>query len=207
MGTVAESFDISPATSYAKFVVVAAAAFTTLGVGSAGATSPNRAFEAMRTTPIIAYQRRQEKVALSASEVLNILQDRFGLRVSQLAEVAQVSRPTIYGWLKSTSAPRNDAKAHRLDALLAIAYLCNNDEMDSKSIGRLLRRKTSLGFSMLDLLLEDKLDSTKIQQAYAELKTKALESQHNMLLMAEKRKKLPVKHSPEATGDNLSQLS
>jgi len=207
MEAVAKNFDISPTTSYARLTIIAAAAFTALGAGSAGATSPNRAIEALRTTPQIAYQRRQEKAELSASEVLHILQDRFGLGVSQLAEVAQVSRPTIYGWLKSTAAPRNDEKAHRLDALLAIARLCNRGEVDSKIIGRLLRRKTSSGFSMLDLLLEDKLDSTKIQQAYAELKTKALESQHNMLLMAEKRKRTPVKHSPETTGDSLSQLS
>jgi len=193
---------IKPVTPY-----VAAVALAMISGGSNYSTSPSRSIETSRTTPSIVYIRRQEKAELSTSEVLHILQDRFGLGVSQLAEVAQVSRPTIYGWLKSTAVPRNDEKAHRLDALLAIARLCNRGEVDSKIIGRLLRRNTSLGFSMLDLLLEDKLDSEKVQQVYTELKSKALKSQHNMLLMAEKRKKLPVKHSPEATGDNLSQLS
>jgi len=195
------TFDINPVASYATI-----ASFTFLGAGNAGATSPNRAIEALRTTPIIAYQRRQGQAALNASEVLNILQDRFGLSVSQLAEVTHVSRPTIYGWLKNTTTPRDDDKAHRLDELMTIARICNNGGIDCKTIGRLLRRSTSFGPSMLALLSESKLDHKRIQQGYDELKTKAIKSQENMFHMAKKRKTLSTKYSPEATGDNLGQL-
>jgi len=171
-------------------------------------TSTSHTVEINRTSPSLSYRirTRREQAPFTAMAVLNGLQDRFGLSVSQLAQITHATRPTIYGWLKNSGVQRDD-KANRLSELMAVVEVCDRGDIDSKSISRLLRRPTKLGSSMLELLSEPKLDVATIKETYLSLKADAQTSIASMQRMATKRKTLAAKYTPEEMGDNLSQLS
>lgn len=191
------------------FAIAAGAVWGGTGIAERfNSTSTNHRVETSRTSPNLSYRMRikREQASLDATEVLKGLQDRLGLRVSQLAQVAHASRPTIYGWLKNGEVQRDD-KVNRLSELMKVVEVCDRGDIDSKSINRLLRRQTKFGSSMLELLSEPNLDLDTIREAYQGLKSDAQASHASMQRMAKKRKALAVKHTPEEMGDNLSQIS
>jgi len=133
-------------------------------------TSPSRKILLYRTSPEVSIQK-----VLSASQqptavgILALVQNTFGLRVTQLADVFQVSRRSIYDWLGGKEPSRDD-NIERLNKIHEILLLCKSiGATDSASIGRLAKRPIVADKSLLDLLSEPTLDAASIQSAYTQI--------------------------------------
>jgi hypothetical protein len=78
---------------------------------------------------------------------LNALQQEFGLNISELSTVLQVSRPTVYSWIRGDSEPRGGSlqRIAELQALIKHWGLASSQSIRSAVQGRPVERKTLIG--------------------------------------------------------------
>ena len=98
---------------------------------------------------------------ISAQEQLNNLRKHMGFNISELARIIQVKRPSIYEWLELKSP--NPKNQERLDLIYSFYQYWK--EKDVGKIGQYMYRKiTQDGRSLMDLLEEDNIDETQVNE-------------------------------------------
>jgi len=102
-----------------------------------------------------------EPATLITEDQITLIRSALSLRVTELAEVMNVQRPTIYGWLEGNFSPQPDKKA-RISVLFEIAKKWRS--LNTAPLGKLLRESMFEGKSILDLLKDERLDKRKIIQ-------------------------------------------
>lgn len=107
-----------------------------------------------------------KQTALSVVEQLAELMAALALNKSLLAKVLRVSRPTIYEWFAEKQPKReNDERLQGILTLMARASVSASSPLNA----RFVRRPSSVGEpSVVDLLCEDHIDSTRAIAAMGE---------------------------------------
>ena len=79
--------------------------------------------------------------------VLNALQQEFGFNISELSMVLQVSRPTVYSWIRGDAEPRGGSlqRIADLQALVEDFGLTSSQPIRRVVQGRPIERKTLIG--------------------------------------------------------------
>jgi transcriptional regulator with XRE-family HTH domain len=106
---------------------------------------------------------------VDTSERMTGLRRYFSLTVTDLARVLRVERPTIYAWLKGSSAPHS-GNLRRLEKIYRLAQ-----EWRAKSsipMGTYVREPFDDGRSVLDYLAEEHLQERMIRYAFTEIKSR-----------------------------------
>jgi len=111
------------------------------------------------------FRRESEEERIEGStQTLSVLQHYLSLNLSELAMVLQVSRPTIYSWLRDQSSPQAQNVA-RLRQLFKLAKMWPG--ISRKPVGSHLKTPVMDGRSVLDLLSEDRIDPELVRTALA----------------------------------------
>lgn len=128
----------------------------------------SRAFTRYAADPwlenIIAYVE-QPNGCLRHDEVegaLGYIKNTFSLNVSELAEVLDVSRPTVYAWAEGSNA--DETNRQRLAALKELAQ--EWESLCSEPLGTLLREQSESGARILDLLKAPELPVAEIKETF-----------------------------------------
>jgi hypothetical protein len=96
----------------------------------------------------------EERIA-NSTEGLPAIQHYLSLNLSDLATVLQVSRPTIYAWLRDESTPQ----AHNMSRMGLLYRMAKTwSGMSQKPLGSYLKRPVVRGRSLLSLLSEERID-------------------------------------------------
>ena len=103
---------------------------------------------------------------VDAADALALLRSALGLSVSDLAGVLDVSRPTIYAWMKREQEPR-PAAWQRLQELQQVALRAESCALPR--VSRLVRRPLADGRSLLDRLQAGESVDEHELQALSEL--------------------------------------
>ena len=158
--------------------------------GLTGATAGSYSEETLQHTKdkdierlIILTKPRLESPPLrSVSRDLEVIRDTFALKMSEIAQLFDVSRPTVYAWL--------DGSTPRPDVLARLAYLSKQAEKVNQAgitrVEHFLRRPLADGRSLLQLLKE----GANIEQALSTIKHAAVEEESS-------RKMAVSRHSPK----------
>lgn len=121
------------------------------------ATTPVRSISRLTapdTTPAPAAQSLAERVSA--------IKAAFGLTISQLAQVLQVQRQTIYDWMDEDNPPQvQGKKGERLTAMQRLAVQWNR--LCQWPAGKGMATYTVEGDTLLDLLSADVLDEARLQ--------------------------------------------
>jgi hypothetical protein len=121
--------------------------------------------------------------------VLTGLQEQFAFNISELSAVLQVSRPTVYSWIRGDVEPRGGS-LQRIDLLNTLVKQWN--AISSRSIASVLKGRPIERSKVMVLLADDKVlapDAIRVIQSIAA----AITSQRIRL-----RDRGPSKRSPEA---------
>jgi hypothetical protein len=117
------------------------------------------------------------------------LQEQFAFNISELSAVLQVSRPTVYSWIRGDVEPRGGS-LQRIDLLNTLVKQWN--AISSRSIASVLKGRPIERSKVMVLLADDKVlapDAIRVIQSIAA----AITSQGIRL-----RDRGPSKRSPEA---------
>lgn len=120
------------------------------------------AIESVQASADDAVKQVVAPVFASTAEQIDFVRDALSLTVTQLAQIAGVSRPTIYAWAGGQE-PRSDDDRRRLNDLAAVAAAWTT--MSTQAVGSVARMPVWEGASLLDLLVAPTLDRKKISRA------------------------------------------
>lgn len=104
---------------------------------------------------------------LNTRERITGLRRYFSLNISDLARVLHVERPTIYAWLKGSSAP-HPGNLKRLERMYRLAR--DWRARSSVPMGIYVREPIENGQSVLDHLAEENPDEQLIRRAFSVIK-------------------------------------
>ena len=104
----------------------------------------------------------EEDRTAGSTKALSVLQHYLSLNLSELATVLQVSRPTIYSWLRDESAPQAQNVA-RIRQLFRLAKIWPS--ISGKPLGSRLKMPVADGQSVFDLLSQDRIDLELVRAA------------------------------------------
>jgi hypothetical protein len=94
---------------------------------------------------------------------ITLILSSLSLRVTELANLVDVRRPTIYAWLQGDFSPQNDKKS-RLNTLFNLAKKWRL--MSNAPLGKAVRDTQIEGATILDLLKQKKIDEMKIVRSF-----------------------------------------
>ena len=100
--------------------------------------------------------RRLAPAAASVSECLAVIRTAFSLQISQIAEILQVSRPTIYAWISDERQPHQPNR-DRLNDIYALAKFWNTISALPLGAAALLAPDAA-GATLFDRLKESEVD-------------------------------------------------
>jgi len=105
----------------------------------------------------------------SIAEQLQEIKERFGLNLSQLSKILNVSRPQLYKWLDGEGVPQRD----EFNQKITEAYLLTRQIPlgHSKYFGKLAKRYTADGVTVLDALADSDLDNDRLLAIYESIKS------------------------------------
>ncbi len=141
------------------------------GLASTASTSAVAEIDSPRTGSVCRIEcpsksrRDSEEEGIEGStQALSVLQHYLSLNLSELAMVLQVSRPTIYSWLRDQSSPQaqNLARIRQISKLAKIW-----PGISRRPVGLHLKTPVMDGRSILDLLSQDQIDSELARAALA----------------------------------------
>lgn len=126
---------------------------------------------------------------LPAAELVAEVKATLGIKVTDLAAIAKVSRQTLYDWIDGgTISPKN------YERLFALRQVCQEwQAMAKRPIGQLVHAKTEDQTSLLDLLQQDPLDQAAICALVETLAAKAVENEASLRRRASKLDQLSEK--------------
>lgn len=88
---------------------------------------------------------------MTATEQLSFVRTALGASITDLADLLDVSRPTLYSWMQGTE-PRDE----HLERLQKLTLQANNiDAFGIAGLGKLLKRPLQEGQTLLDLIKQD----------------------------------------------------
>ncbi len=141
------------------------------GLVSTASTSAVAEIDSARTGSVCRFvcvsksRRDDEEEGIEGStQVLSVLQHYLSLNLSELAMVLQVSRPTIYSWLRDQSSPQAQNVA-RIRQILKLAKIWPG--ISRRPVGLHLKTPVMDGRSVLDLLSQDRIDPELVRTALA----------------------------------------
>jgi hypothetical protein len=99
----------------------------------------------------------------TTEDQITIILSSLSLRVTELANLVDVQRPTIYAWLQGDFSPQSENKS-RLNTLFKLA---NKWRLMSKApLGKAVRDAQIEGATILDLLKQKKIDEKKVVRSF-----------------------------------------
>jgi len=116
--------------------------------------------------PVIENMCQQVVAPVTIPQKIESIREAFGLTTSALAEILDVSRPTIYQWIKGQSEPSGDNKA-RLDRVALFAAKWNK-AFPTMNMDHWLTDNEPGRPSLMDLLKDGDLDIKKIDDLLAQ---------------------------------------
>ncbi len=126
------------------------------------ATTPDRSISRL-TAPDTAPDTAPAPAVQSLAERVSAIKAAFGLTISQLAQVLQVQRQTIYDWIDEDKPPQvQGKKGERLAAIQRLAVQWN--ALCQWPAGKGVATYTVDGDTLLDVLLADVLDEARLQR-------------------------------------------
>ena len=135
-----------------------------LALGSGSSISPD-VLQFVKTTggeSLEFYQglstKRSRMPVASAKDQVSMIKIQLGLSVSDLANVLQVRRPTVYQWLSGSEPRRNNLA--RLNSLYKVALEWR--ELSNEKPGTYIKASMLDGRSLMDLLCEDEININQI---------------------------------------------
>jgi hypothetical protein len=181
--------------SLAKGLLPVALIWPQSGMALTAATAGSYAEEILRQVKdiprfIIAAQPRLGVPPLrTVGRDLELIRTVFSLKISEIAQIFDVSRPTVYAWL--------DGSTPRPEVLTRLAYLSKEAEKVNQAnitrVEHFVRRPLADGRSLLQLLKE----GANTEQALSAIKHAAAEEESS-------RKLAVSRHSPSKKGDTAS---
>jgi len=105
----------------------------------------------------------------SIASQLKKIKDSFGLNLSQLSKILNVSRPQLYKWLEGEAIPQRDEFNQKITEVFS---LINEIPFEhSKYIGKLAKRYTPDGVTVLDALAASELDRDRLLAVYESIRS------------------------------------
>ena len=138
----------------------------------------------------------EDDAPTAVTVLLTELQEHFALNISELSAVLQVSRPTMYSWIRGDAEPRGRS-LQRIDLLNTLVKRWN--AISSQSIASVLKGRPIERSKVMALLADDKVlvpDAIGMIQSIAA----GMTSQRIRL-----RDRHPSKRSPEARRRSFSE--
>jgi len=125
----------------------------------------------------------------SIPDILYHVKKTFSLSIMELSSILDVSRPTIYAYMKGDSQPENDVLLSRLMVLEEFAQAVEKSGLDVSYASSILSRRDS-GFSLKDWIRKDIFVTENIP-AYiaAERNDKEMLAIHVASLMKKRKRK------------------
>ena len=121
--------------------------------------------------PVIAphnvMEHQRIPVVADVPHALAVIRTAFPLRISQIAEILGVSRPTIYAWIGEGQRPQPRCQA-RLNQVYGLAEFWNT-RSNLPLPAQALISPDETGTSLLDMLMMEKIDQASIRRRLAEL--------------------------------------
>ncbi|MCW8830938.1 MAG: hypothetical protein OQK32_05380 [Gammaproteobacteria bacterium] len=108
-------------------------------------------------------------VSASVSAQLLEIKEKFGLNLSQLSKVLNVSRPQLYKWLEGEAVPQRYEFNQKITDIYSLTSEIPHGH--SKYFGKLAKRYTSDGITVLDALTDSNLDKDRLLAVYASIKS------------------------------------
>lgn len=133
--------------------------------------SPTYAFLVFtQAPPSLEPQRHSTPQVLTLKDKINNIRSVFGLSVTQMAEVMNVERVTVYDWLRKDSM--DSVRGGSRERLNSLNDLSTTWGKYSALGGKFLYETLPNGKCVMDLLRASELDASAILQAYALLDSK-----------------------------------
>lgn len=123
------------------------------------------------------------ELAVSVSEQIAFLKSSLGLRITEIAEIIGVERPTVYGWIEEKFLPQGRNRT-RLSRLVDFAERWRS--LCVRPLGNLARDNKIDGKTLLELFKSDRLSEKKILRAIEAL------SQESQATRGEKKRRISV---------------
>lgn len=176
--------------------------FSSLTVGTGGAITPTTLIDftaQIRTSgacdcgPRIIGRETDDESVVSTAEQLTVVQNYLSLNTTELAQALNVSRPTVYSWLKHEQEP-HVSNFERIGLLYECARAW--ERLSAKPLGTFVRQPVFGGQSLLQILSVENLDMDRARQALeAFSRVSAAQAQRST------RKRAAYFESPEHVGD------
>lgn len=107
-----------------------------------------------------------EESAITPAARIAEARDRLSLNVTQFADVMRVGRPSVYGWIREETMPRENQQL-RLKELYDVAREWR--DLSDIPVGKYLVMPLSDGASLLQLLREPELDRQRISRSMRQI--------------------------------------
>lgn len=106
---------------------------------------------------------------VSITVQLQKIKEKFGLNLSQLSKVLNVSRPQLYKWLEGESVPQRDDFNQKITSMFSLLGLVPDEH--GKYFGKLAKRYVSDEKTVFDVLIDPELDKGKLLAVYNSIKS------------------------------------
>lgn len=100
---------------------------------------------------------------------LQKIKEKFGLNLSQLSKVLNVSRPQLYKWLEGDAVPQRDEFNQKITGMYSLLNLVPDEH--GKYFGKLAKRYVSDEKTVFDILTDPDLDKGKLLAVYNSIKS------------------------------------
>jgi hypothetical protein len=118
-----------------------------------------------------------EPVVTTTEDQITLILSVLSLRVTELASVMDVQRPTIYSWLQGEFLPQHDKKI-RLGSIYELAAKWRS--LSTSSLGKAVRDAEFEGTNILSLLKQKKIDHKKVIRCFEGLVASTKQSPRNV---------------------------
>lgn len=106
--------------------------------------------------------------ALSIADQLHEIKNKFGLNLSQLSKILNVSRPQLYKWMESDAVPQREEFNQKIAEMYSL--LGEIPVEHSKYFGKLANRYTDSGATVMDFMIGAGFDKTKLLSLYESIR-------------------------------------
>lgn len=152
-----------------------------LSIGTGGALTSG-CFQAMHSWPHnpninieIKNLERNSKDYYSPTEHVRLIKEALGLNMSELASVLDVTRPTVYAWLKG-----QEPKSEAITKIMSLSKVAERvRSLKIQRIDKLINRQIFEGKSILDKLIENE-DVSKDLPVLADIDVKENEARQSL---------------------------
>jgi transcriptional regulator with XRE-family HTH domain len=159
--------------------------------------------ESLIDHPSSTISTKAESVATPVSELVARIRSAFSLRMTELAAILRVERPTVYAWLRGESSPLS----RNYDRLAEIAHIATWwRAIGGPALGNAVRQAAPGQDSLVTMLSREELDGNEVQGRLRLLASQSADIDEAAFAQARARVERRGWRlvSPESTHDRLS---